>query len=244
MRQPPDTLVEAAWLAEGVEVVAGMDEVGRGALAGPVTVGCALVSTPSLTVPFPAGLTDSKLLSAAARERIEPAVAGWVLAWGVGHASPAEIDALGIVGALRTAGRRALRAAEAAGTTVRAVLLDGSHDWLTPPAQDDLFAVDDPEHDGVAREVRTLVKGDLRCASVAAASVLAKQARDRLMGAADARHPGYGWASNKGYGSADHLAELRRVGPCDEHRRSWRLPARDAAPVGSGAVPGRAADEG
>lgn len=234
MRQPPDTLVESAWLAEGVEVVAGMDEVGRGALAGPVTVGCAVVSTATLAEPFPTGLTDSKLLSPAARARIEPAVAGWVLAWGVGHASPAEIDAHGIVAALRTAGLRALRAAQVAGPTVRAVLLDGSHDWLTAAGQDDLFAADDPEDDGVVRDVRTLVKGDLRCASVSAASVLAKQARDRLMAEADTRHPGFGWASNKGYGSADHLAELRRVGPCDEHRRSWNLPPRDAVP---GAVP-------
>lgn len=236
MRRPPDTLVESAWLGEGVEAVAGMDEVGRGALAGPVTVGCAVVAASTLAVPFPEGLTDSKLLTPAARARIEPAVTAWVLAWGVGHASPAEIDALGIVGALRTAGRRALRAAAVSGPTVRAVLLDGTHDWLTPPAQEDLFAVEDPDDDGVEREVRTLVKGDLRCASVSAASVLAKQARDRLMAEADARHPGYGWASNKGYGSADHLAELRRVGPCDEHRRSWRLPARDPEPVGPGAV--------
>lgn len=237
MRRAPDTLVEAAWLAEGVEVVAGMDEVGRGALAGPVTVGCAVVSAATLTEAFPAGLTDSKLLSAAARARIEPAVAGWVLAWGVGHASPGEIDRIGIVGALRTAGRRALRAAQAQGPTVRAVILDGVHDWLTGAGQDDLFAAADPEDDGVPREVRTLVKGDLRCASVSAASVLAKQARDRLMAEAHVRHPGFGWASNKGYGSADHLAELRRVGPCDEHRRSWRLPPR-------GPVPGASADGG
>jgi len=237
VRQPPDVSVEAAWLAEGVEVVAGMDEVGRGALAGPVTVGCAVVSATSLAVPFPAGLTDSKLLGASARARIEPAVAGWLVAWGVGHSSPAEIDALGIVGALRTAGRRALRAAARSGPTVRAVLLDGSHDWLTPPAQHDLFAPEDPDDDGVAREVRTLVKGDLRCASVSAASVLAKQARDRLMADAHARHPGFGWASNKGYGSPVHLAELRRAGPSDEHRLSWRLPERDV-------VLGDAPDEG
>jgi len=227
VRQPPDVAVESAWLAEGVEVVAGMDEVGRGALAGPVTVGCAVVSAASLAVPFPAGLTDSKLLSAAARARIEPELAGWLVAWGVGHASPREIDALGIVGALRTAGRRALRAAAEAGPTVRAVLLDGSHDWLTAAGQDDLFAAEDPDDDGVRREVRTLVKGDLRCASVSAASVLAKQARDRLMADAHVRHPGFGWASNKGYGSPDHLAELRRTGPSDEHRLSWRLPERD-----------------
>lgn len=234
MRVPPDVAAESAWLAEGVEVVAGMDEVGRGALAGPVTVGCAVVSASTLEIPFPEGLTDSKLLSARARERIEPAVAGWVLAWGVGHASPAEIDAHGIIVALRTAARRALRAAQATGPTVSAVLLDGSHDWLTDSAQEDLFDVGvlapgapEPD-DGVPRQVRTLVKGDLRCASISAASVLAKQARDRLMSEAAQRHPGYGWAGNKGYGSAAHLAEIRRAGPSDEHRRSWRLPSRDA----------------
>ncbi|MGP7960735.1 ribonuclease HII [Sanguibacter sp. A247] len=233
MRVPPDVATESAWLVEGVEVIAGMDEVGRGALAGPVTVGCAVVSVATLEVPFPQGLTDSKLLSAPARERIEPAVAGWVLAWGVGHASPAEIDAYGIIVALRTAGRRALRAAQVTGPAVRAVLLDGSHDWLSEP-REDLFAMGALEpvapepDDGVEREVRTVVKGDLRCASISAASVLAKQSRDRLMAQAALRQPGYGWAQNKGYGSAAHLAEIRRVGPSDEHRRSWRLPEREA----------------
>lgn len=224
----PDLAHESAWLAEGVGLVAGMDEVGRGALAGPVTVGCAVVGTVTVATPFPDGLTDSKALTARRREVIEPLVASWLHAWGVGHASPAEIDEIGIVGALRRAGLRALRAAEQVAGPVRAVVLDGSHDWLTGGGQADLLTPEDPEDDGTVREVRTVVKGDLRCASVSAASVLAKQARDRLMADAHVRHPGYGWDSNKGYGSGTHLAELRRVGPCDEHRRSWRLPEQDA----------------
>lgn len=218
---------ERAWLREGPLLVAGMDEVGRGALAGPVSVGVTVVR--ATTRPCPAGLTDSKALSAAARERFEALVQRWAVAWAVGHASAAEIDEVGIIGALRRAGERALSRAEAVCGPVAAVLLDGSHDWLTPPAQGDLFSADDV---GPARAVRTLVKGDLRCASVAGASVLAKCERDRIMTALAAGHERYGWDRNKGYGAPDHLEALRTAGPSEHHRRSWRLPE-----VGSAAAP-------
>lgn len=239
---PPDLREELAWCGRGAGLVAGMDEVGRGALAGVVTVGVTVVGPPQIATPFPPGLTDSKLLSGAARERLEPLVREWVVAWGVGHSTPEEIDAVGIIVALRRAGERALAVAEATCGPVRCVILDGKHDWLTPPPGnlvDDLVAPGSlvgGGGDGLAaprREVRTIVKGDQRCASVAAASVLAKCERDRLMTAAHAAHPQFGWDSNKGYGARAHLDALRELGPCDLHRRSWALPERSPVTVGA-----------
>lgn len=215
----PDLRHERALLRAGARVVVGMDEVGRGALAGPVTVGAVAVDLGTRTCPR--GVADSKLLTPTARQRLLPALGRWGLARGVGHASPEEIDRIGIIGALRLAGRRALGAL---GTPVDLVLLDGSHDWLSTPQQGDLFP--DPVG-GLEVAVRTRVKADLRCASVAAASVLAKCERDALMVALAAEHPGYGWAENKGYGSVEHVDALRRRGPCAAHRRSWRLPLTD-----------------
>jgi len=206
----------ALWDA-GAATVAGIDEVGRGALAGPVSVGVAVVAPCEA---WPDGLTDSKLLSAARREALIEPLAGFGVARAVGHASAPEIDAVGIVAALRLAARRALDAIDVA---VDAVLLDGTHDWLTPPPPD-LFG---DESDGwTAPPVTMVVKGDRACASIAAASVLAKVERDALMAAAHADHPAYGWDGNKGYGAAAHLAALREHGPTPLHRVSWKLPAR------------------
>ena len=219
----PDLRCERALLRAGAHLVVGMDEVGRGALAGPVTVGAVAVDLSTRSAPR--GLADSKDLTPAARTRLVPALRRWGVARGVGHASPAEVDALGIVGALRAAGRRAL-AAVALGVDV--VLLDGSHDWLSAPG--DLFD-DEP-----GPRVVTRVGADRTCSAVAAASVLAKVERDTLLVALDAEHPGYGWARNKGYGSADHLAALRELGPVHHHRRSWRLPDRVAAAVAPGGM--------
>jgi ribonuclease HII len=164
------------------------------------------------------GVRDSKLLSPAARESLVPRIRRWSLGWAVGHAEASEIDEVGIIAALRRAGLRALLQLP---TRPDVVLLDGSHDWLTPPAQGSLL-------DGAGTEppppVTTRVKADLTCTSVAAASVLAKVERDRLMAERHGRHPEYGWAANKGYASPDHLAALTELGPCPEHRRSWRLP--------------------
>ena len=105
------------------------------------------------------------------------------------------------------------------------MLLDGNHDWLTPPGQGDLLGPQLPLV--VLPKVLTMIKADLRCAGVAAASVLAKVERDALMVDLAERYPHYAWAENKGYASPAHLEALRRHGPCVEHRRSWRLPVAD-----------------
>ena len=201
-------------LASDWGIVAGMDEVGRGALAGPVAVGVALIGVHA--GPVPEGLTDSKVLTPRRRDALVEPIQYWVQDCAVGYASPQEIDRWGIIVALRLAGRRGLVPGD--------VLLDGSHDWLSAP--DDLFgAIDGPEDPfGVELPVHMQVKADLSCAVVAAASVLAKVARDRLM--TDADDPGYGWASNKGYGSAAHARAIAELGVCDFHRRSWKMPTK------------------
>ncbi|OCI31293.1 ribonuclease HII [Oerskovia enterophila] len=228
---PPTMRHERSMLDSGARFVAGMDEVGRGALAGPVSVGVVVVDL--TTGAFPEGLTDSKMLTPAAREALLPAVRDWGLAWAVGHAGPAEIDAHGIVAALRLAGRRALAQVRRSLGPVDAVLLDGKHDWLTRPTVDLFEAFDlDPEDDLEALPdpaVRTLVKADLQCASVAAASVLAKCERDGLMTGLARQYPAYGWDGNKGYGAAVHVEALKAHGPTPQHRRSWRLPEQDGA---------------
>lgn len=204
--------------------VAGMDEVGRGALAGPVTVGVAVVSA-ATTDAFPDGLADSKLLTARAREGLAGPVRAWCHASAVAHAEPAEIDALGIIRALRLAGRRALAALGRAGLVPDVLVLDGVHDWLTEPAQGDLFDVPLPlEQPAAVPPVQTRVKADATCSVVAAASVLAKVERDARMRALHEYHPAYGWIDNKGYAAPVHTAALREHGPCELHRRSWRLP--------------------
>ncbi|MCB7137683.1 ribonuclease HII [Cellulosimicrobium marinum] len=220
---------ERALLRDGARLVAGMDEVGRGALAGPVSVGVTVVDL--ATRPCPPGLTDSKLLSPAAREALVPLARAWSLAWAVGHAGPAEIDAHGIIGALRLAGRRALAQVRRTVGDVDVVLLDGRHDWLSRPAAVDLFEafeLDPHVEAGAEPRVRTLVKADLQCASVAAASVLAKTERDGLMTSLAHQYPAFGWDQNKGYSAAAHVEALREHGPTPQHRRSWRLPERGA----------------
>ena len=229
-----------------------MDEVGRGSLAGPVTVGLAVVDRGTSDA-FPQGLADSKQLTPRRREALVEPCRAWVLDWAVAHAAPAEIDALGIVGALRLAGRRALARMAARDHLPGAIILDGRADWLTEPEPDLLDAlgaqpsavpvepvavsVESVESIGEARHsigdesvlparltpaVRMEVKGDARCAVVAAASILAKVERDALMSALP--DPGYDWASNKGYASASHVEALARLGASDQHRRSWNLP--------------------
>lgn len=217
----------------GASVVAGIDEVGRGALAGPVSVGVVAVSR---CVAWPEGLADSKELPVIKREMIADALAGFGVARAVGHASPAEIDARGIVGALRLAGLRALASIASVGVIPDAILLDGRHDWLTAPAVD-LFAASSGEGKTAdepapaSAPVTMVVKGDGLCASIAAASVLAKVERDAIMRAAHAEYPHYGWEGNKGYGAAEHLEAIRAWGPSSLHRVSWKLPATSACVV-------------
>ena len=208
--------------ARGARWLASVDEVGRGALGGPVTVGVVLVDLETRSAP--AGVRDSKLLTPAARARLAPALRRWAPAWAVAHASADEIDAVGILRALRLAGERAFAA-----LPVRPdhVLLDGSYDWVSRPAPA-LFDEDGTPSDPGAWDepppVTVRVKADLTCSSVAAASVLAKTTRDALMVELAGSFPAYGWEVNKGYASPEHLDALRRLGPCVQHRRSWAIP--------------------
>ncbi|EST38486.1 ribonuclease HII [Streptomycetaceae bacterium MP113-05] len=196
--EPPTHRVERSLRATtGAKVVAGVDEVGRGAWAGPVTV-CAAVT--GLRRP-PDGLTDSKLLTPRRRRELVGELRGWVTAHSLGHSSPEEIDAWGMTAALRTAAVRALE-----GLPVRpdAVILDGKHDYLGRPWR-----------------VRTVIKGDQSCVAVAAASVLAKVQRDALMAEIGAGHADFAFADNAGYPSPVHRAALADLGPTPHHRLSW-----------------------
>jgi len=211
---------ERRFKASGARLLAGIDEVGRGALAGPVSVGIAVIDLQQQKLL--ADVRDSKLLKVSERERLEPLVRAWSVASAVGHASAAEIDALGIIAALRLAGNRAWAAVLAAGVTPEVVLLDGSHNWLTTPAQASLFD-EGPAEPGCDAPVHTLIKADMQCLSVAAASVLAKVERDRQMAALHEEFPAFGWNENKGYGTAAHKDALRTAGPTPYHRVSWQL---------------------
>ncbi|MYM20089.1 ribonuclease HII [Brevibacterium sp. 5221] len=198
-----------------------MDEVGRGCTAGPVGVGAVRFDLARLLAePVPAGIRDSKQLRPAARLAADRAVRAWQPHSAVAYAQPAEIDALGLSLALCLAGRRCLAALPPADL----VLLDGSFDWLGRPLTLDAHAV----FDSAAAEVgvppvRTFVKGDGWLVTIAAASVIAKVARDELMAGLAARFPGYGWESNAGYPSPVHKAAVASLGPTPWHRRSFRL---------------------
>lgn len=208
----PTLRLERALLRDGARLVIGMDEVGRGAIAGPVAVGLSIVDLDTRTAPE--GLKDSKLLPEPRREELQPKVARWSRYAAVGMASNERIEQIGIIAALGLAARRALDAVREEGVDLigAVVLLDGSHDWLTPALGDGLRS---------AVRVTTKVKADRTCAAVAGASVLAKVARDRLMIERDAVHPGYVWTSNKGYASAEHYAGIATHGASALHRWSW-----------------------
>jgi ribonuclease HII len=207
---PVSAIERDAW-ASGRRVV-GIDEVGRGAWAGPVTV-AAVVLEPAL---LPAGARDSKRLSPARREEVAAAVRASATV-GIGSADNDEIDRLGLAAALTEAARRALAAVMASsGAPVDPlVLVDGPHDLV--------------RLDGV--EVATLVRGDAASVSIAAASVVAKVDRDTLMGSVDTEHPTYGFARNRGYASPEHVAALAEHGPCPLHRLSWAPIARLLQPA-------------
>lgn len=193
--------------AGGCRVVAGVDEVGRGAWAGPVSVGVALVDRSSLER-LPEGLRDSKQLSARSRELMFPALVACCLGYAVGHASAEECDELGMTGAQRLAARRALESLE---VVPDAVVVDGRYDFTGHPA-------------AVA-----LPRADERVRSVAAASVLAKVSRDRLLVEAASEHPGYGFERNKGYPSPEHRHAVARLGMTPIHRRSWTFSSPPAS---------------
>lgn len=182
-----------------------VDEVGRGALAGPVAVGVVVIDASA--GPAPRGVRDSKACDAATRERLAPLVRTWAMRSAVGMSSPREIDDLGMTASLALA---AARAVNAIGVVPDLVLLDGSHDWLSRAV---------PQS-----RVVTRVKADTTCAAVAAASIIAKVTRDSHMVSLARIEPAYGWEANKGYASPDHVEALTRLGPTTSHRLSWRLP--------------------
>lgn len=204
----PTLVVENEILKGGARFVIGCDEVGRGAIAGPVAVGmCAINASVGA---MPPGLRDSKMLSEKRRREMAPLAAAWVTHSAVGMASAEEVDKLGITASLGLAGKRALTALHEAGLPIleSVVLLDGHQDWLNPAITTKVT-------------VHTRVKGDRDCASIAAASVIAKVYRDGLMIEADEREPGYGWSSNKGYGAATHYEAIARLGASSIHRLTW-----------------------
>lgn len=220
----PSLRYERALLREkGHTLLACADEVGRGALCGPVTIGMVVVAETTRTAPQ--GVRDSKLLAPAARERLAPRIRRWAVAHAVGHAQAEEIDRLGIMAAMRLAGRRALAGL---GVEPDLVLLDGNHDYLSAPGQPSLL--DDPGDLAFVPPVTTRIKADLRCAAVAAASILAKTERDAIMLELAREHPEFGWHENKGYAAPEHVAALRAHGPSRHHRRSWSLPGVDPLP--------------
>ena len=223
----PSLRVEKSLLAQGRVTVIGVDEVGRGAIAGPVAVGVAAVTVDVRRVPQ--GLADSKLLSPARREELVPTVRRWART-AVGMAPAEFVDERGIVAALGVAGARALATLAADGVDLggAVVVLDGSFDWLSRALTDPL-------------DVVVRVKADRDCASVAAASVVAKVERDALMVAAHDAAPHYAWASNKGYGSTAHYDAIRQVGPHALHRKTWLHAASSVALDGFDALD--AADE-
>jgi ribonuclease HII len=199
--------IEDQLAAAGAVRIAGVDEVGRGAWAGPVIV-CAAVT--DLGSPPPelsradgtaVRLTDSKLLTQRHREAFAELLPGWLRSYALGAAGPEEIDELGMTEALR---RAAVRALEALPQRPDAVILDGKHDFLRG-----------------GWPVRTEIKADQRSLSVAAASVLAKVHRDRLMANLAPRHPRFGFEENAGYPAPEHQEALAEFGPTRHHRLSW-----------------------
>ncbi|NNN08304.1 MAG: ribonuclease HII [Acidimicrobiaceae bacterium] len=212
----PHLELELSLFAEGFRWVGAVDEVGRGSVFGPCCVGAVVIDSSVRT--FPPGLRDSKLLRADSRDALIAPLREWVSDVAVGEASAREIDEFGLTAALRLAGRRALAALT---RSPEVIILDGAHDWLSR-AEQSLLAPPYPVVE--VATVRTRIKADVTCASVAAASVFAKVHRDQLVTDLARGAPGYDIESNKGYATPAHLAALRRLGPSDLHRVSWRLP--------------------
>lgn len=207
----PDYLLEASW-PKG-SIIIGVDEAGRGPWAGPV-VAAAFWINPSALLELPPDLTDSKKLSPAARTRIAATLRGQPHLFAIGSCSSAEIDENGLLPATFAAmdqavAKLASQLASQLAKPVTAILVDGN---LLPPLPATAKAVD----------IRALVKGDARSLSIAAASIMAKTERDKQMQALDGEYPGYGFSRHKGYGTKAHLEALKQLGPCAQHRRSFR----------------------
>jgi ribonuclease HII len=202
-RSGPTLTIEKQLWAEGHEVVVGLDEVGRGAWAGPLSIGAAVLPRDRRVN----GVRDSKQLSEARREELFDRIGDWCSTWSVGHVSHRECDELGMSEAQRLAARRAL---DGLGVEPDVVLVDGKWDFV-----------------GNGR-TRMIVKGDAKVLSIAAASVLAKVTRDRMMRADAEHYPGFDFDRNKGYPCPRHQIALRGYGPTPIHRRSWAF--MDALP--------------
>ena len=188
--------LESSLRAEGYDRICGVDEAGRGPLAGPVCA-AAVILPPDVELP---GLNDSKKLSEKKRELLFPLIQEQAVAWSVAFASVEEIEELNILRATFLAMNRAI-----AGLNVKP----------------DLALIDGNQNREIAIPSRTVVHGDARCACIAAASILAKVSRDRLMKELAVRYPQYGFEKHKGYGTKAHYAALREYGPCPIHRKSF-----------------------
>ncbi|RCK74843.1 MAG: Ribonuclease HII [Anaerolineae bacterium] len=204
----PDLQFEIELWEQGLQRVVGMDEAGRGALAGPVAVGVVCLPPDPFVAHRLYGVRDSKQLNSAERASYANLIKAHALAWAVGFASNEEIDQFGIVPAVQMA---ALRALEALSCEPQHILIDFFRLPQCPLPQ------------------TALIKGDQRCLSIAAASILAKTERDRWMTQIDALYPQYEFATHKGYATATHLERIRRWGACPLHRRSF-APLRSPAP--------------
>ena len=204
MRVNPDTFFESQLWDSGLLYVAGLDEAGRGALAGPVAVGAVILpNDKTLLLQDLAGVRDSKQMTPLERESFAPHIKETALTWSVAFASAEEIDALGIVHATRLAGLRALNS------------LSLSPQYLLTD-----FRLEFPQLD---LSQTALVKGDALCLSIAAASVLAKTARDASMCELDCRYQGYGLGKHKGYGTQAHRSAMRRLGISPIHRKTFQV---------------------
>lgn len=211
MSAVPTLSLEHTVLAEHACIIS-LDEVGRGALAGPVAVGASLLDAETAATSIPEGLRDSKLIPEKHRAGLAEAAGSWVAASAVGWASAAEVDAVGIMRALGLAASRAIAEVCALRSDAASalVLLDGNHDYVSAVHPSPL-------------RVQAVVKGDRDCASISAASVIAKVARDDVMTTLHAEHDAYCWDRNKGYASAAHRDAIRRHGLSPHHRASWAI---------------------
>ena len=207
----PKLTLERRLLGE-CELIVSLDEVGRGALAGPVAVGAAAMDASGARRRVPEGLRDSKLVTERRRPEVAARAAAWVQASAVGWASAEEIDEVGIMRALGLAASRAVQAIADQGVTLdqALVLLDGNHDYVSKV------------HPAPLR-VRPVIKADRDCASVSAASVIEKVARDGYMAQLHEEHPVYQWNRNKGYASPEHRDAIRSTGLSPFHRSSWAI---------------------
>ncbi len=192
----PGLSVEREYWEEGREIVVGVDEVGRGSWAGPLTIGAVVVPKDRRIYK----LRDSKQLTESEREALFDRIVSWCSVWSVGHVSAADCDRLGMSAAQKLAARRAI---DGLGVTPDAVILDGKWDFVGHPV------------------TRKVIRGDSTCLSIAAASILAKVTRDRIMRAEADNYPGYNFENNKGYPCPQHKIALQGYGPSAIHRRSW-----------------------